>query len=223
MEFEFEIRLMKKIIFFILWTLTILLVPVTILKVTPLNIALSEQKLLINFLQRFVGLLAFTLLFWQIILGAFMEKWIEKLGGWIFKFHVTEGAIAYALVILHPLLFILFNFKAFGKLDPFYVFTDICLLCPNKLELFYTLGRISFWLVTVAVIVAKFRTWGWLRIYWRKFHILNYIGFLLAALHGGMVGTDLRLHFPLPLLYSVAVSVVAIILFYKFYILVLKK
>lgn len=181
---------MKKSIFFFIWTLTLFVVPLTVFKVTPLKLVFINSNATLNVLQRLAGLLAFALLFWQIILGSFMEKWIEKFGAGTFKFHVTEGAVAYALILAHPLLFLFFNFSIGKGLDPFYVFTDICVLCPNRTELFYTLGRVSFWLVTLAVIAAKFRTWNWLRLHWRKFHLLNYLAFILIAIHARFVGTD---------------------------------
>jgi predicted ferric reductase len=206
---------MKKIIFYLIWLLVISIGPLTVLKVTPLSYALTTPTLTINFFQRIVGLLAFSMLFWQIILGTFMQRLTEKLGGWIFKFHVLEGAVAYTLVLLHPLLFVLFNFKTKGIFDPFYVFTDVCVLCANKLEFLYTLGRVGFWLITLAVVAAELRTQPWLRIHWRKFHIFNYFAFLLVAVHARGVGTDVRF-VPFVWFYWIAVIAVVLTIFYKF-------
>ena len=119
-----------------------------------------------------------------------MDRWIEKFGGWVFKFHTTQGAIIYALIFAHASLFVLFNYKAGGRIDPFYVFTDLCVLCSNKTEFFYNLGRIGFWLITLAVVAARLRTQPWLRAHWRKFHILNYLAFMVIALHGRFIGSD---------------------------------
>ena len=206
---------MKKFLFYLTWLLVISIGPLTVLKITPLSVALSTPALTINFFQRLIGLLGFSLLFWQIMLGAFMHKLIEKLGAWIFKFHTTEGAFTYAFVFLHPLLFVILNFKATGKFDPFYVFTDLCVLCQNTTELFYNFGRVSFWLVTVAVLAAVLRTQPWLRNHWRKFHIFNYFAFLLVALHARGVGTDVRF-VPFVWFYWISITIVAFTIFYKF-------
>lgn len=164
----------EEVFFYLIWFLVISIGPLTVLKVTPLSYALTTPALTINFFQRIIGLLGFSLLFWQIILGAFMHKWIDKLGAWVFRFHTTEGAFTYGFVFLHPLLFVILNFKATGKFDPFYVFTDVCFICRNNTELFYNFGRVAFWLITVAVAAALLRTQPWLRNHWRKFHIFNY-------------------------------------------------
>ncbi|OGM58039.1 hypothetical protein A3A50_02140 [Candidatus Woesebacteria bacterium RIFCSPLOWO2_01_FULL_38_20] len=182
----------KKIAFFVLWLIVLSVGPITVIKNTPIDQFKTNSLITINFLQRSVGLMAYTMIFFQIILGAFMNKWIEKLGGWIFRFHLNEGALAYLIILSHPLLLVLYNFKAKGLVDPFYVFTDFCLLCKDKTEYFHTLGRVSFWMVTVAVAAAKFRTHPLLQRHWRKFHILNYIVFLLVSVHGFLVGSDFR-------------------------------
>ena len=205
----------NKVIFYLLWFTVLLVGPITLLRVTPLDKAFSDPLVTINFFQRLTGLLGFALLFWQIILGAFMQKLIEKLGAWIFKFHTTEGAFTYAFVFLHPLLFVILNFKGTGSFDPFYVFTDICFLCQNNTELFYNFGRVSFWLITVAVLAAVLRTRPWLRNHWRKFHIFNYFAFLLTAVHARGVGTDVRF-VPFVWFYWISITIVVFTIFYKF-------
>jgi DMSO/TMAO reductase YedYZ heme-binding membrane subunit len=124
----------------------------------------------INLLQRITGLLVFVLLSVQILLGAFMGKWREKL-----------GVIIFLLMLTHLLLFVLLNFKLKGVIDPFYVFTDFCLMCPKLTEFYYTLGRVSFWLMSLTVLAAVLRNEPWWRKNWRKFHRLNYVVFLLMA------------------------------------------
>ncbi len=211
----------RKFLFFLVWTLIILIGPVTVLRNTPLSVALSNQTVLINFLQRIVGTVAFSMLFVQIILGAFMQKWTEKLGAWIFSFHKAEGATAYSLIVLHPLLFVLFNFKIKGVFDPFYVYTDLCVLCSNSREFFYTFGRLAFWLITVAVAAALLRNQPWLRVHWRKFHILNYVAFLSVAFHSWNVGTDTHSE-PFLAFFWFALSLVLLTIVYKLFKL-LKK
>ena len=131
----------KKLVFYLIWLGLLLLGPITVIKNTPLELLTGNRIILVNFIQRILALTAFTMLFTQIILGAFMPKWIEKLGAWVFKFHIFEGLIAYTLVILHPLMFFLFNYFIYRSLDIFYIFVDLCILCKPPVEYFYSLGK----------------------------------------------------------------------------------
>ncbi len=185
---------MKKLVFFTVLVILLVLVPITIVKITPIALASGSPASLTNFIQRFFGLFLFTLLFVQLILGAFMDKLEEKLGGWIFRFHVIEGIIIYFLALIHPLLFMIFNHFTGSGWNPFFVFTDVCLLCNKPIDYYYTLGRISFWLLTITVSAAIFRKANfWMKANWRKFHVLNYLVFLLVGMHGFLIGRDFRI------------------------------
>jgi hypothetical protein len=184
---------MKKAIFFIILAGLLLLVIVTIFWSTPMALAFKNPAHIANTIQRFFGMAAFTFLFVQLFLGAFMSFWTKKLGEWIFNFHVFEGWLVYTLALAHPLFLILFNhFTGIGW-DPYRVFINVCLLCQTPLLYYYTLGTISFWLLTFAVFGGIFR-WAspWLKAHWRKLHILNYIVFLIVGAHGFLIGTDFR-------------------------------
>lgn len=181
----------QKIIFFSVWILILAIGPYTLIKNSLIGPIFHNNVLLFNFLQRLAGLLAFSLIFVQIMLGSFMNKWIEKFGGWIFNFHVIEGIFVYLFILSHPFFFVLINYKLKGIFDPFYVFTDLCVLCKNKLELYYTFGRVAFWLITIAALAAGFRTQPWLIRNWRKFHILSYFAFFFVALHSWVLGSDI--------------------------------
>lgn len=184
---------MKKIIFFTIWATLLLLVPITILKVTPITPATWHLSALTYLGQRIFGLAAFTLLFIELILGAFMEKLTKRLGNWIFDVHVFDGILIYFLAFFHPLLFMVFNhFLGLGW-DPYAVFINACLLCPKPIYYYYTLGIISFWLLTITVFAGLFRASNpWLRKNWRKLHVINYVVFLIAGLHGFLIGSDFR-------------------------------
>lgn len=184
---------MKKLVFFAVLILLLLLVPITALRVTPLSLVLKNSATLTNYIQRDLGLFAFTLMFVQILLGAFMDKLQEKIGGWIFNFHVFEGGLIYTLALAHPLFLILFNHYVGIGWDPYRVFINACLLCQTPRLYYYTLGMISFWLLTIAVLVSEFRkATPWMKANWRKLHVLNYIVFLLVGTHGFLIGTDFR-------------------------------
>lgn len=145
----------------------------------------------LTFLQRGFALMAFIMLTVQLFVGVFMDKLTEKFGGWIFKFHIWEGAFIYSFILTHILSYFLFLTLARKVFDPFYIFTDFCLLCETRDELFITLGRISFWLISFSVLTAKFRTALELRKNWRYFHYLNYIIFVLVVVHAKFIGSDI--------------------------------
>jgi len=184
---------MKKIIFWVLLLGLLSLVPLTVIKSVSVPYLMANRSAMMNLVQRIFALTAFVLLFWQIMLGAYMQKWTDKLGGWVFKFHVIQGTMIYALVFLHPVFFMLFNFFAGRGIDPFYVFTQVCVFCKSP-ELYYSLGRVSFWLINIAFFAGLFRTTTpYMRANWRKFHIINYLVFLLVGIHGFFSGTDFRI------------------------------
>lgn len=181
---------MLKLLFYLIWLAVLLVGPYAVFTNTPLSVVMENQVLLVNFLQRLVGVIAFSLVFSQVMIGSLMTPLTQKLGGFIYKFHVTEGILTYLLILTHPLLFILFNYKVGSGVDPFYVFTDICVICKPQIEYYYTFGRVAFWFLTIAVGAAYFRTHPLLRLHWFKFHILNFLAFYLIALHAYFVGTD---------------------------------
>lgn len=204
-----------KITFLIVWFLLLLLAPITVFENTSITSLTKSPPVFLNIIQRIIGLLAFTLLFVQIILGSFMSRLVDKLGGWVFSFHIFQGILIYILIILHPSIFVVFNYFVKGGIDPFYVFTDICLLCNNSKEFFYSLGRISFWLITVSVLAGLFRTaTPWLRTNWKKLHVLNYVSFILIYLHSIGEGTDIGTP-PFTFFHGPAMIIVSIIILSK--------
>lgn len=181
----------NKIIFWALWLGLLSLVPITILQSTSLSYAATHPAVLMNLIQRFLGLTAFVLLFWQLMLGAYMQRWTEKLGGWVLRFHINEGVAIYLIILMHPIFFMLYRYFTGVGLDPFYIFTQVCILCQYRIELYYTLGRVSFWLINMTVFAGLFRmSTPFMRMNWRKFHVFNYLVFLIIGIHGLSIGTD---------------------------------
>jgi len=174
-----------------------------------------------NDAQRFLGLTLFVLLFIQLILGVFMDKIKKKLGGWVFNFHVTEGIVIYVLAVFHPLAFMAFNHFIGGTWNPYAAFINVCLLCNATTDFYNTLGIISFWLLTTVAIIAIFRHYNsWFKANWRKFHLLNYLIFLIAGLHAFLLGTDFShkpfVYFAVPA-YAIVVGIVLFIELPRFY------
>ena len=153
---------------------------------------------IINILQRFSGIIALGLLTAQIYMGANRKN---------IKIHMLNGILTYAFVFIHPITYLLFRYFAIGKIDPLYVFVDVCVLCQNIYEHYLNLGRIAFYLITTAVIAAKFRgVSNWLKTNWRKLHILNYLAFYVVSVHSILIGTDSRK--PLFLIYFIILQIV---------------
>jgi predicted ferric reductase len=181
----------NKIIFYTGWVALILLGVFTVFQNTQLSLVLVNRVVLANFIQRILGLTAFTMMFTQLILGAYMPKWVEKYGPWVFKFHVFHGILIYSIILLHPLFFVFGNYFAGQKFNPFFAFIDVCVLCSKKIDFYYNFGRIAFWLTTAGVFAGIFRAaTPFMRVNWRKFHILNYVAFLAVGIHGFYLGTD---------------------------------
>ena len=120
-----------------------------------------------------------------------MEYWTNKLGGWVFNFHIMEGIAIYTLILMHPIMFVLMNHFIGKGFDAFFVFLGFCVLCHTKLDLYYMLGRTAFWLLNISVWAGLLRaSTQFMRVNWRKFHVLNYLIFLIVGFHGFLLGTD---------------------------------
>ncbi len=179
-----------KYILLTIWTASILLGLYTIFKNTPFS-TLKTPLSVTGLLQRIFGITAFVCLFYQIILGSYMQVLSERVGGFIYKFHILQGVFVYVLILFHPVFFLIFNYFAGRGVDPYYVFTQVCVLCQNKGELYYSLGKASFWILNITVFSGLFRTMNhFMRVNWKKFHNLNYLVFGLISIHGYYVGSD---------------------------------
>ena len=176
----------KKSLFLFIWFLTLLIGPLTILRLTPPG-SIDNPILITNFFQRLTGLTAFILLFWQIILGSYMTPLTEKLGGWVFKFHTTQGIFVYGLILIHPMLYTLFNYFSLGIFNPLFTILPMSLVAS---ELWISFGRFAFLLLTIGVLAGYFRTKPFLRERWRSLHMLNYVAFIAVAIHSYFTGTD---------------------------------
>lgn len=183
---------MKKMIFFSIWCVILSLSFITIINASPVPFLTGTLKI-INSIQRESGLLVFILLFIQIIIGAFMNKFVKRFGDWIIKFHSVEGVLVYLLAFLHPISMLLFSYLAGGKFDPYVAFINICFICKGPSDYYLTIGRVSFWILTVGVFAAIFKNANsWLKENWRCLHLVNYMVFLAVAAHGFLTGSDFK-------------------------------
>ena len=198
----------NKIIFWVIWLTLVFLGFYTISKTIIFSTVFSDYSLTLNFLERVSGVFIFTLLFIQIILGAYMDRLSKWFGSWIIKVHTIQGPFIYFLALIHPFFLLIFNFKLFHTTNPFYIYTQVCFLCKNKTELLYSFGRLALWFLTIGVFAAIFRNSdGWLKKNWRKLHALNYLVFFFVAIHGYFLGRDFKI-FPLNYLFYISIATV---------------
>ena len=208
---------MKKIFFFIVLIFLVLVSFIVTVKITPIPFILSTQLRLVSFVQRNLGIIALNLIFIQIVLGAFSKTFAKLLGTWIYKFHIIEGTFAYILTFLHPIFYLLIIKLSGHGFDPYVAFINACLLCKTPYDYYLTIGRISFWLLTIGVFAAIFRKCnGWLLKYWKKLHLLNYLVFISVVVHGFFIGSDFRSPILLTLVIAETLIVLGIIIFIEF-------
>lgn len=158
---------------------------------SPFGVVAPNSIITANIFQRIFGLTVFIMFSVQLMVGALMPRLTEKFGGWVYSLHIYNGAIVYLFTLLHILAFGMLSYFAGRGFDPFYLFSDFCILCTNSAEHYVNLGRFAFLFLTAAVGAAAFRTVSnFLRTHWRKFHILNYLIFALMSVHTYLLGTD---------------------------------
>lgn len=205
----------KRIFWFLIWITLILSGPVTVLINTDLSLAFSNILLLVNLFQRLTGAVAFTLLFIQITLGAFMYKWVQILGAKAYRTHVVEGLYAYAFVLIHPFMQAYINYYSGGLLG------GLMILLPDRSP-YINFGKIGFLLLSVGVAAGYFRTKTFFRRNWKTLHILNYVAFFSVAYHSLYLGTDVNT-FPFSLTHKAAILSVTVYVVYKLYGLLTNK
>lgn len=211
---------MKKILlislFILIWLGLLAIGPYTGLNAVSIPLIKSDFGKLITFLLKISGLILFTLLFIQIVLGGFLDFWGKVLGKWIYKFHIFQGLLTSLLIVLHPLFLLIFRFLISKKIDPFYIYTDVCVLCENSHEFYLNFGRIAFWLILITTITAilRFRS-SLFKTIWRKLHLLNYLIFFLILIH--LQFGSLVIYKPFSIFYPAAALIVVLIIVFKLF------
>lgn len=190
----------KRYLFLTVWVFLLVLGPLTVFLRTPVNL-LSDSLVLINFLQRIFGLILFTLLFSQIMIGSHMFEFVNAFGGWVHKFHIAEGVFSFFILLLHPLMQLILDFKFFG------LTSALLVLLPGR-DLYLNFGKFGFYLLLSGIAAAYFRTKPFLRNRWRSFHQLNYFAFFFVAFHAWGKGSDVR-SLPFIVFYFAAVTLVS--------------
>jgi hypothetical protein len=129
-----------------------------------------------------VGLYAFTFVWSQLMIGAnlwFLRRLIPSLT----HFHRSQGIAVLFFALLHPLLLLVgVGFNDYLKME----FVD------PTLKLFVWLGEIQLLLILITVCSALLRRRTWMRRWWRRIHLANYMVFFSAWLHSWYLGSDIQ-------------------------------
>lgn len=150
----------------------------------------------IEMLRRFSGAFGFLTIFLAIISSEYIAR-MKKITGMPFlKTHHNLARIGIALIILHPLTFVLEG-RGFGVFSPF-----------SQSNVFISFaGRPALYLFLLAAGIALYR-----KKYrnWIKVHYLNYLAFLLVTVHAIAIGADFRLTIMRTLAVAMAIIVLSI-------------
>lgn len=148
--------------------------------------------------MRLAGLVAFTLIFLQLVIGAWMLKLRPIFGAGILKLHIRQGLTATVLAFLHPGLYLWqFGWQATLNLGGY-----------------YNWGKVGLVILTVTVAAGLLRTAPFLVRHWRWIHRLNYVLLAVVYVHSWNVGSDVR-NFPMVLIYWLIPPVLLISIYYK--------
>jgi hypothetical protein len=183
-QFDIILAVIKKyfgIIFFVFVCLTAFLVGPYQIYRSPLLVYLHSGGLVqkIILFRSLTGWLVFGLIIFQLLIGVFIEYWTNIFGKKFVNIHRVVSVFVVLLVIVHPLSFVLINYMVKGAIDPFYVFTDICVLCKNIYETTYTFGRIAFWLIVLIILFKMFTQ----KKYSKNIFILKILVVVFIVLH----------------------------------------
>lgn len=129
----------------------------------------------VDLAHKITVLVAFALLTVQIYLST-SEKY--------FKLHRIFTNFTYIFIFMYPVLIMVSRYLSLGKIDPFYLYTDICIICSDNYEYYINFGRISFYLVTITFFSSKFNLLNkWLKINSRQLYVLNYFAFYFISVY----------------------------------------
>ena len=178
----------RKFIFYIFWFLSLVIPFITVFRNSPINTIFSNEIVALNVVQRISGLLLFTLISMQIILGSNMDWWLQVFGSKAYRVHIVQGLFIYGLALFHPLMEVSIVYKiSESLLDALYVFVPSI---KSTRDIYLIYGRSALIFLTIGVLASYFRTMPFLRKNWKVFHIINYLVFYAVYFHM-RVGSDI--------------------------------
>lgn len=134
----------------------------------------------IDYAIRGAALLGYQFVFLSIISSAYVVPLVRRFGRPFVQMHHVLSVTALVLISLHPLG------AAWDAGTP----TVLLPRFDSLLRFLELGGRMAWYLVALAALMALLRRQ--LRSSWRVVHMLNYVAFLLATVHGNLIGTNLQ-------------------------------
>lgn len=129
-----------------------------------------------------VGLLAFSLLWVQLMIGS-TRPWLERVFPKILGYHMWQGIFVFLFAVLHPLL----RFAGYG---PVAYFENTAIGVDPALSAWLLVGVFQLFLMVLTVAAGLLRRWTKLRRHWHTVHVFNYIVFALAWMHSWSLGAE---------------------------------
>lgn len=124
---------------------------------------------IVNLVQSITALIAFVLLVVQIYYQTSKKTYIY---------------LTYFFVFIQPILIILSRYFLYHDFDPFYMYTDLCLLCGKKYEYDINFLRIFFYSISIAVFAPYFKNINkWFNVNWKLFNYFFFFGFYSLSIY----------------------------------------
>lgn len=142
----------------------------------------SNYKIFASHIFPLFGLYAFTLVWFQTIIGMNMNLF-TKIFNKILNFHRYQGLFALLFASTHalaiPYIYGLQQYIGYKFLD-------------SDLRIFAFIGTTAFFLLLLTVATTLLRRNPVLRKLWRYVHYFNYVIFLLVLVHSRNLGSDIQ-------------------------------
>lgn len=147
----------------------------------PTDLAYTEYTVL-----RYLGLTLYTLIFLQIMSGAFRRPLNTFLHPLLHhRWHILVGFLVMTLALAHPAFLYLSNKLIYGT----YVYLDN----GPRFNFGLLLGELQVALISAgflsAILMNFFKRW---MSFWRKIHWLMYVAFFSATVHSYILGSDIN-------------------------------
>jgi sulfoxide reductase heme-binding subunit YedZ len=129
---------------------------------------------------RTAALMGYFCVFGSILSSAYMKQLVRFFGRSFVQVHHVVAISGLALIVIHPLA-VAWNASSLQVFVP----------ATNSWFSFFALGgRPAWYLIGVAAVIAFFRK----RIgrNWKLLHMLNYLAFWLATVHGILIGSNVQ-------------------------------
>jgi len=153
---------------------------------------IGRSEFLTYALLQLFGLFAYILISFQLILGGFYHKAIQLLGSKAYRYHIVFGLTAFFFMIIHPLMNGLSTYLLSNNIRD--IFSLLPQIPVDRYTFFVSLGRTAFYLLSLSIFVAFFRT-KFFRKNWLKAHYLNYLAYPLLVLHSKYLGVNVNTSF----------------------------